>query len=282
MKILIPVDGTNASVPVVMQGGFVARAFGVRPTLLAVVPAEKHRQESQLILDQALKRLSDLGIEAETKTRFGHVSVELRAEIEEGGYDLLVLGRLRKLNWLERLFGNTATKVLTSMPTAILFAKGVSDDFDRLLLCESLGVEGTLIKDLKYRFPLFFKGGREITILHVMSQMGAQPGVKSWELRASAEELIDAGTLEGQLIQEELGALTEKSRAQVRPRVRHGPVVEEIMAEAEEGGYDLIVIGAHQASGWQGFLLENLAIRIVAASHKPVLILPRVRGPEKA
>ena len=281
MKILIPVDGSSASVPVIMQGGFVGRTFGVRPTLLAVAPSEKARQESQAILEGALKRLGDLKIEAETKIRVGHAQAELIAEVEEGGYDLLVLGKLKKLNWLERLFGNTATKILSNMPTAIMFAKGVSDDFDRLLLCESLGVEHTLVADLRSRFPLFFKGQREITVLHVMSQIGAQPGVKSWELRASAEELIDAGTLEGQLIRDEVGALTEKSRAQVRPKVRHGPVVEEILAEAEEGGYDLIVIGAHQASGWQRFLLENLAIRIIASSRKPVLILPRLQSFEE-
>lgn len=58
--------------------------------------------------------------------------------------------------------------------------------------------------------------------------------------------------------------------------MRHGQVVEEIIAEAEEGGYDLIVIGAHQASGWQRLLLENLAILIIASSRKPVLILPRI------
>lgn len=276
MKILIPIDGTQASVPVIMQGGFVARAFGVRPTLLAVASAENHRRDGEMWLAAAAKRLAEIKVEAEAKTRLGRWDAELPAEIKEGAYDLLVLGRVKQLNWLERLFGNTATRMLASMPTAVMFAKGVSADFDRLLLCESLRVEGALVKDLKSRFPLFFRGGRELTILHVMSQIGAQPGVKSWELRASADELIDAGTLEGQLMSEEMGALTERSRAQVRPRVRHGPVVEEILAEAEEGGYDLIVIGAHQATGWQRFLLENLAIRIIVTSRKPVLVLPRI------
>ena len=276
MKILIPIDGTQASVPVIMQGGFVARAFGVRPTLLAVASAENRRRECEPLLAAAQARLAEIKVEAETKTRLGHWEAELLAEIKEGAYDLLVLGRVKKLNWLERLFGNTATRMLAGMPTAIMFAKGVSADFDRLLLCESLGVEGALVKDLKSRFPLFFRGGRELTILHVMSQIGAQPGVKSWELRASADELIDAGTLEGQLMREEMGALTERSRARVLPRVRHGPVVEEILVEAEEGGYDLIVIGAHQATGWQRFLLENLAIRIIVTSRKPVLVLPRI------
>jgi len=277
MKILIPVDGTNASVPVIMQGGFVARTFGVRPTLLAVVRSAHKRQEGHYILDHAQRVLRDINIEAETKIRFGRPALELPAELEEGNYDLVVMGKLSKLSWFERFGGDPAWALLSTMPTALLFAKGVSDDFDRILLCDSLGWDGTLVGVLNKRFPQLFKGKREFTILHVMSQIGAQPGVKSWELRASAEELIGAGTIEGERIKEELGALKERLRVQVKPKVRHGPVVEEIMAEAEIGGYDLIVVGAHHGTGWQRFLLENLASRIIAASRKPVLVLPGSR-----
>ena len=59
----------------------------------------------------------------------------------------------------------------------------------------------------------------------------------------------------------------------VQPRIRHGPVVNEILAEAREGGYDLIIIGAHQTRGWQRFLLDNLAHQIVVQADRPVLIV---------
>jgi nucleotide-binding universal stress UspA family protein len=274
MKFLIPTDGTNASIPALMQAGFAARTFGVQPTVLAVVRSPSRSAEAEAMLDHARRILGDIKVEVETKIRYGNPINELLAEVHEGGYDMVVMGKIRIPTLTERVAGDAARTMLSAMPTALLFAKGVSDDFDRILLCDSLGLDGILIKALHKRFPLFFRGKREITILHVMSQIGARPGVKSWELRASAEELIGAGTIEGQRIQEELSALTAKFRGQVRPKVRHGPVVEQIMAEADEGGYDLIVVGAHHGIGWQRLLLENLASRIIAISRKPVLVLP--------
>ncbi|MEX2143108.1 MAG: universal stress protein [Anaerolineales bacterium] len=274
MKVLIPTDGTNAAVPAIMQAGFAARTLGAKLTLLAVVRSKNRLPESQAILEHAQRILREINVEAETRTRLGHPLTELLAEVAESAYDLVVMGGLRVLSWPERFAGDAARSMLSAMPTAVLFAKGVSDDFDRILLCDSLGLDGTLIRVLNKRFPQFFKGKRQITILHVMSQIGAQPGVKSWELRASAEELIGAGTIEGQRIQEELSALTARFRSQVKPKIRHGVVVEEIMAEADEGGYDLIVVGAHHGAGWQRLLLENLASLIIASSRKPVLVLP--------
>ena len=46
------------------------------------------------------------------------------------------------------------------------------------------------------------------------------------------------------------------------PVVRHGLVVDEILAEALFGDYDLVVIGAHRKK-WQQFLLDNLARLII-------------------
>ena len=51
-------------------------------------------------------------------------------------------------------------------------------------------------------------------------------------------------------------------------------VVDEILAEAHDGRYDLIVIGAHPHEGWQRFLLENVAIQILLKAERPVLVIP--------
>ena len=54
---------------------------------------------------------------------------------------------------------------------------------------------------------------------------------------------------------------------------RHGLVVDEILAEAEKGDYDLVVIGAHPRQGWQGYLLDNLAHKILTKINLPVLVV---------
>ena len=50
-------------------------------------------------------------------------------------------------------------------------------------------------------------------------------------------------------------------------------MVDEILAEAKAGDYDLVVIGAHRDEGWQRFLLDDLARKIVVRLDRPVLVL---------
>jgi nucleotide-binding universal stress UspA family protein len=105
-----------------------------------------------------------------------------------------------------------------------------------------------------------------------MSQMGAGPGVEGDQLQADAEELIEAQTPEGELLERDIQML-EPLSVQLRPMVRHGLVVDEILAEAQAGDYDLVVIGAHRGEGWRRILLDDLAHQIIIHLDRPVLVV---------
>ena len=106
-----------------------------------------------------------------------------------------------------------------------------------------------------------------------MSQIATAPGTGArWQLSADANTLILENTPEGNLIQKDVSTLIS-SGATVFPKVRHGLVVDEIMAESMEGKYDLVAIGANQNRGWKRFLLDNLEHRIAAQSELSVMIL---------
>ncbi|MGD9049781.1 MAG: universal stress protein, partial [Anaerolineae bacterium] len=112
----------------------------------------------------------------------------------------------------------------------------------------------------------------EMTILHVMSQMSAGPGVRGEQLRADAEELMSEHSPEGQLLERNLDIL-EGSDLNAQPKVRHGLVVDEILEEAGSGDYDLVVIGAHPDEGWRRILLDDLAHRLLVRLKRPVLVV---------
>jgi nucleotide-binding universal stress UspA family protein len=66
----------------------------------------------------------------------------------------------------------------------------------------------------------------------------------------------------------------------VRPKLRHGLVVAEVVAEARAFDYDLVVIGGHQApdgsAGWgpvRAHLLEDVADELIGALERPVLVV---------
>jgi nucleotide-binding universal stress UspA family protein len=55
--------------------------------------------------------------------------------------------------------------------------------------------------------------------------------------------------------------------------VRHGLVVDEILAEAQSGDYDLVAIGAYRGEFWQRILLDDQAHRILVQLDRPVLVV---------
>lgn len=59
--------------------------------------------------------------------------------------------------------------------------------------------------------------------------------------------------------------------------VRVGGPVQEILAEAEQGGFDLIVIGAHTRNRFAELFLGSTASRLAKQSHLPLLIVKQVR-----
>ena len=80
------------------------------------------------------------------------------------------------------------------------------------------------------------------------------------------------GTQEGKLLQEAMDVLAAAGVA-VRPLLRHGRVVDQVIDEANAGAYDLVVIGAFRATGWDRLMLSDQAHAILAGTHEPLLVV---------
>ena len=96
--------------------------------------------------------------------------------------------------------------------------------------------------------------------------------MRGWQLRAGAEEMMEAHTPEEDLLEHDMKVLDELP-ADHHAKIRHGRVVTEIVAEAEKGDYDLVVIGAHHPAGWKRLLLDDLAHQIIGSIRRPLLVV---------
>jgi nucleotide-binding universal stress UspA family protein len=71
-----------------------------------------------------------------------------------------------------------------------------------------------------------------------------------------------------------------------RAKVRYGLVLDEILAEVDEGDYDLIVIGAHQVpedqpwSDLRRVLQLDMADQLLTHIHRPVLVVRTIHDLE--
>jgi nucleotide-binding universal stress UspA family protein len=272
MRLLIATGGAPHSDLAVRLGAQIAERTGSIPTILIAIKREEDRSRIGAILSRTQQLLGPGIPEAKTKVRVGQPAEQIIREAEENNYDLVILGEKQSHDLVTRFMGSTVERVVEHAPCPVLVAKGKIGPLRRLLLCDSGVAESPLLSRFMVRLAKLIEAKVDITVLHVMSQMSAGPGVRGEQLRASAEELMQKRAPEGELLEQDIRTLKQLN-LQPRPKVRHGLVVDEILAEARSGDYDLVIIGAHQGKGWQRFLLDDLAHQIIVQVDRPVLVV---------
>jgi nucleotide-binding universal stress UspA family protein len=297
MQILMTTHGAPHDEVALRFGAEIAHRADKLPTVLTVIRHERDRPQGDAVLALARGILEMRGLKARTKLRIGHPAAEIVREAEESDHGLVIVGDSQAHSLMTRfLQGSTAVRVVEHSPCPVIVARGRANPIRRILLCDSgaespsvslragpsvglpsapLGTGGagpSVLGRFTAQLGGLLKGEEEVTILHVMSQMSAGPGVEGKPLRAGAEELIARATPEGEVLEQDFAAL-ERLGVHARAEVRHGLVVDEIMGEAKRGNHDLVVIGAYRGEGWQRILLDDLAHKILVQLDRPVLIV---------
>ena len=288
MRILIAIDGSPGTGAVLSLGTYLAlnQLADPSPVLLAVARRKEDRAQAERALLSACELLSVAS--AQTKLRMGRPDHEILDEAQQGHYDLVVVGE----GWRPRHPLACAQDRLTaarvaeraSCPVFAVLGRaqflGQERPIRRILLCDSgarsalnpAGASAPLLGRFTAQLAELLGGEEEVTVLHVMSQLSAGPGVRGRQLRAGVDELVAGHTPEGQLIEQDVRVL-DRPGLHPQAKVRHGLVVDEILSEARSGDYDLVIIGAHQETGWQRFLLDDLAHQILLHVDRNVLVV---------
>ena len=272
MRILIAIHDLSNTETILQFAAQIACHADEPPTILAVIRYETDWPPScvDAILAEACKH-SPIP-QLRTQTRIGRPVEKILREATEGNYDLLIVGE-QPARWFSRLFrASTAVRIAEHAPCPVIVVKGEMRAIHRVLLCDSGAEKSPLLGRFTAQVADMLEGEEDITILHVMSQISAGPGVRGGQLRASADDLIEEHTPEGEMLERDIEAL-ERPGIHPRPKVRHGLVIDEILAEARSGEYDLVVIGAYRSEGWGRLLLDDLARKILIRMDRPVMVV---------
>jgi len=116
--------------------------------------------------------------------------------------------------------------------------------------------------------------GAGLTVLHAAAP---EPGFVGYDI--GPQYIRDQRARELREEHHRLHEIGERLRSRlpdVRVRLRPGPTVETILAEASEIGADLIVVGAHQHARARKLLLGSVSEALVRQSSCPVTVVPAV------
>jgi len=272
----VVLDSANLLADVVERS---ERQERIEVTLLHVAGDVKRKVQGEALLAEAAKLISRDMLSVVPKLLIGEETKEVIHEVcvprDQPSYDLMVIGWRQKPNLLRPLSRSTTEKILNCVSCPILVVKKEIHPIKRILICDS-GIEDQPLPELMAtRLPQLMPKDMEVTILHVMSQIGIHPSTPAWQLKAAAEDLIQAQTLEGKVLTRDARLLNSLG---IKPKlkIRHGFVVDEILSEAKEGQDDLIVLGAHEPiGGIPSLLLEDQAHPVIRSTNLPVLLFHR-------
>jgi len=271
MRILIAIQDLANIYPILQfTAQFNSRA-AESITILVNIESGLNCNQNQInsILEEARIRVSLPVFQA--LIRVGNPVKNILHEVEIGHYDLVVVNDQpnHRISGLFRVA--KVVRITQRIHCPVIVVKGKTHPIQNILMCDSGSPESPFLSSFTARVIDVLPGKQDVTILHVMSQISAGPGVRGEQLRANAGELIETHTPEGDLLERDLHSF-DKSGLDPVPKVRHGLVVDEILAEAQSGDYDLIIIGAHRQK-WHQFLLEDLSRQIIERADRPVLIV---------
>ena len=118
-KILVGTDGSATAGLAVDRAAEVARTLGASLTVFTA----NSKNRGAAVVEGELKRLGDIGLDVETKVVEADPASALLDEVEQGGYDLLVLGN-KGMTGLSRFFlGSVPNKVSHHVSCSLLIVR---------------------------------------------------------------------------------------------------------------------------------------------------------------
>lgn len=219
------------------------------------VPALKREEilkERRQIVDEAKRLGKKLGIKISGKiVEAISPSEELLREAHDGEFDLIVVGCHGRSVLLECLLGGISSQLIHHSKIPILVAKSMRK-FSRILMC----TEGSKHAEDAIRFAsdIAVKAKSKVTILSVAPSDDPKIIETAGEIASKSAEIL------------------KERGVEVEAKVRTGHPAEEILTEAREGEYPLLVLGYKGTSAVADLLLGDVASKVMHHSRRPTLV----------
>jgi nucleotide-binding universal stress UspA family protein len=239
---------------------------GSSVTLFAIFDHEKHREKIQERLSK-IEKLMDIPLKI--KMEVGNPIPLILKEIETGGYDIVVMGIRRRRRLVPSAYRLLAQKIIKHSPIPVLVVREASHKLEKVLICTG----GQEISEpvVKLSANIARSAQLKATLLYVA---GAVPSMYTGmdEIEEKLDEVLERDTPLAKHLRTS-AELLAKNNIEAQVEFRHGDVAESIILEAEEGDYDLVVLGTSGSNTFAGMLLGNVTQQVINRARCAVLIV---------
>ena len=280
MRVLFTTDGSKQSSDALRAASRLLAPQNREADVLYVAPALANQavqvrlaRETARILHQAKRVLDEEGCTARTTCRSGSPARVILHEAKK--YDIVVLGAKGRSEDTEGGLGPVASRLMEHADGCVLIGRTPPGDRQPRILVPFDGSDGSE-QALDMLATLFDLESADITLLHVIESLwlpeddngDAQEGVGQMmlQLRADGEKLLA-----------EARARIFPHHAGVTTLIREGVPANEILSAADEGDYELVVVGATGASDMKHQVLGSVSSKVAWNAPCSVLL---VRVPE--
>lgn len=267
MKFLLLNTNQSLETPHMAFSVNVAKRTDSSVTVFTVAKEALPPEESKEFVAGIEKRFS--GVPHEIKFAVGDPLELVLKEIEGGDYDIVLIGLRQRRRVVPSAYRLLSQKIIRQSPIPVMLVRDADLRLERLLICT--GGQDISEPVVKLSANLAEKAGLKATLLYVG---GAVPSMYTGMegIEGKLDELLETDTPLANHLRTSAEMLAENNlEAQVE--IRHGDVAESILLEAEEGDYDLIVLGTSGSSTLAGLLLGNVTQQIINRACCAVLIV---------
>jgi nucleotide-binding universal stress UspA family protein len=237
-EVLIPLQGIEESRTALEYGTRLAGLLG-RPVMLLAIRGRAPAARIEAQVAEAAAQLEPLGLAHRVEQAEGPLAAAVERQTGQGDY-LTVYNAHPQDLWQQLVQGDRFRHLMAHMRGPILRVRSFCWPLTRALVCSGGLAYARPLEQLA--IELARAAGASLTLLHVVP-----PVTREYELAQDLahhwQNLLETDTPQAEHFRGVLQA-AEAAGVPAELRVRHGPVVEQILAEVGSGDYQLVGMGS--------------------------------------
>ena len=270
--LLIATNGFTGTWPSIEYGIWLASNINAKITLLGVneklnPAAIDDHNPLEDVFERAIELFKKNQVEYDLLVENGNAEDVIPQKARQGVY-IVVLGPLGRPQIRRLLTGRSIRHLMEEIEQPILYVPESKLPLKKILIC--IGGLGYEVTAEHIAMQMAMKSRAEVTLLHIVPPMDLDyPTARI--VRENWKNLTETDTPIGRSLREALSVAKDDGLT-ASVKARQGNVVEEILSEIKEGGYDLLCMGSpYSTNALRQLYAPNVTAEIAESGNCPVL-----------